>query len=203
MMIRRLSFLSFAAAILIASSACATSRAPQAVWVPDDDYQAVGFENGYRRGFERGADDATAGRGYGFRNERDYRNADWGYRERLGPRGQYRQAFRDGYERGYADGYQGQETAWRDQYGRTGRYPGTDNSYGHGNAAFSFGYQDGYEKGMEDLRNRNRYDLIRHRWYRDGDRHYNNRYGSREDYKRVYREGFRNGYETAYLRGLR
>ncbi len=202
-MIRRLTLLSLAATMLVASSACA-SYAPVAVWVPDEgDYRAVGFDNGYRRGFERGAEDAGAGRRFDFRDDRVYRNADWGYRSRLGPRGQYRRAFRDGYERGYADGYRSRDVAWRGQSGRAGSYAGRGGSHGRGSAAYSFGYQDGYEKGMEDLRDGDRYDLLRHRWYRDGDRHYDKRYGPREAYKRLYREGFRAGYETAYFRGVR
>ncbi|MFB3854170.1 MAG: hypothetical protein ACE148_10155 [Vicinamibacterales bacterium] len=206
------------AAVLLAVPSCVSSGGwyggRQGVWVPVD-YERIAYENGYRRGFERGAADYRSGRVYEFRNERDYRNADWGYDSRLGPRGQYRQFFRSGYERGYSDGYRGQG-AGRDPYGypggvyprggypapAPGRYPGGARSgYGYNSVAYDHGYRDGYEKGIEDLRDRDPYDPLRHGWYRDGDRHYNSRYGPREEYRRVYREGFRAGYDAVFRGG--
>ena len=57
---------------------------------------------------------------------------------------------------------------------------------------------DGLEKGREDVRKRRLFDPLRHEWYREGDRHYKNEYGSRQHYENVYREGFKEGYERGY-----
>jgi len=217
-MIRKLGFASAVTVALMVTPACASygmwPDGRQGVWRPAD-YQRIAYDNGYRRGFERGVGDLRSRRAYEFRNERDYRNADWGYNGRFGPRGQYRQFFRSGYERGYADGYRGRG-AGRDPYGYPGgvyprgTYPpsgpgrnpgGARGGYGYNSAAYDYGYRDGYEKGTEDLRDRDPYDPLRHGWYRDGDRHYNNRYGPREEYKRIYREAFRAGYDAAFRGG--
>jgi hypothetical protein len=57
---------------------------------------------------------------------------------------------------------------------------------------------DGYEKGREDARDRDSYDVLRHKWYREGDRHYKSEYGSRQQYENLYREGFKDGYDRGY-----
>lgn len=88
-----------------------------------------------------------------------------------------------------------------DRYGNT--YPNRNGGYGYGSVPFDNGYRDGLEKGREDARDRDSYDPVRHSWYRNGDRGYNNRYGTRETYKLTYRDGFEAGYEEGYraLRG--
>lgn len=78
-----------------------------------------------------------------------------------------------------------------------GSYP-NDRGYGNNTVPFQTGDRDGYEKGREDARDNDSYDPVRHSWYRSGDRGYNNRYGTRDDYKLVYREGFEAGYERGY-----
>ena len=65
------------------------------------------------------------------------------------------------------------------------------------------GFSDGYEKGLEDARDGDRYDPVRHKWYRSADRGYNGRYGVRERYKNLYRDGFRSGYDRGYRDGRR
>ena len=78
-------------------------------------------------------------------------------------------------------------------------YPGTYGGYGgYNNAAFQNGANDGYEKGQEDARRNRSFDPLRQEWYRSGDRHYDSRSGSREQYKDVYRQGFRDGYERGF-----
>ena len=69
--------------------------------------------------------------------------------------------------------------------------------------AYARGYAEGFDKGREDWEDRDRYDPVRHREYRDGDRGYNDNYGSRDLYKQNYREGFREGYEDGYRGGNR
>jgi hypothetical protein len=93
-----------------------------------------------------------------------------------------------------------------DRYGTNDRY-GNDrygyprsgsNRYGYNTPAYDNGYRDGLEKGREDARDRDSYDPVRHSWYRNGNRGYNSRYGTRDQYKLVYRDGFEAGYAQAY-----
>ena len=68
----------------------------------------------------------------------------------------------------------------------------------YNSAAYDNGLRDGYEKGREDGRDNDSFDPVRHSRYRSGDRGYNSRYGSRDDYKLVYRDGFEAGYQRGY-----
>ena len=71
--------------------------------------------------------------------------------------------------------------------------------YGYNNSpAYSNGVSDGYEKGREDARDRDSYDVLRHKWYREGDRNYRSSYGPRQQYSDVYRQAFREGYDRGY-----
>ncbi|MBI4485053.1 MAG: hypothetical protein HY655_03490 [Acidobacteria bacterium] len=72
-----------------------------------------------------------------------------------------------------------------------------------GDAAFDNGYADGYEKGLDDGRDRRGFDPTRHRWYRSPDRNYDAGHGSRAQHANVYREGFRAGYEAGFADGER
>ena len=82
-----------------------------------------------------------------------------------------------------------------DRYGRGGYG-------GYGNRADSVpyqnGYRDGYDKGREDGRDRDSFDPVRHSRYRSGDRGYDRRYCSKDQYKLVYRDGFEAGYSQGY-----
>jgi hypothetical protein len=86
---------------------------------------------------------------------------------------------------------------------RRGPYPGAGGGYRYQNVAFDNGYNDGLDKGREDARDRDSYDPNRHSRYRSADRGYENRYGSKDDYRQIYREGFLAGYEDAYRGGYR
>ena len=70
-------------------------------------------------------------------------------------------------------------------------------------AAFAAGYEDGLQKGHADGEQRERYDPVRHREYRDAERGYTESYGSRDAYRDNYRAGFRQGYEEGYRLGTR
>jgi hypothetical protein len=89
-----------------------------------------------------------------------------------------------------------------DQRYRDRSYP-NDRSYAYNSVPFQNGDRDGYDKGREDANRNNSFDPVRHSRYRSADNGYNNRYGTRDDYKLVYREGFEAGYERGYreLRG--
>ena len=65
------------------------------------------------------------------------------------------------------------------------------------------GYDSGYERGLADGREGQRYDPVRHRDYRDAERGYVSGYGSRDGYKTNFRSGFRQGYEDGYREGTR
>jgi hypothetical protein len=81
-------------------------------------------------------------------------------------------------------------------------YPGSSGRYGgYDDVAFQNGANDGYEKGLEDARKNRSFDPLRHDWYRSGDRHYESRYGSKDQYKNVYRDGFRSGYDSGFRDG--
>lgn len=74
---------------------------------------------------------------------------------------------------------------------------------GYQEPAYARGYSDGYMRGLDAGRNRERYDLAGNRSYRSGDQGYDRRYGSRAAYKNNYRAGFRQGYEEGYRDGGR
>ena len=99
-----------------------------------------------------------------------------------------------------------------DRYGRNDDRYGRNDRYGDGRngtiagrynrEAFDQGYRDGATKAQEDNRDGDRYDPARHAWYKSGDRGYNSRYGTRDDYRTAYRSGFVQGYDDAF-RGTR
>jgi hypothetical protein len=189
-------------------------------WGQNDSRAA--YDNGYRRGLERGERDGRDRRPMNYRDEKDYRNGDWGYDRRYGSRDYYRQAFRSGFEAGYSASYS-RYGGYGQANGRAvprgypgsapypnGRYPdrtggyGRPDGYGYGyanNIAFQNGYRDGLEKGDKDWRSRKSYDVLRHDWYRDGDRHYKKEYGPRNQYKDAYRAGFKQAYDQAFRGG--
>jgi hypothetical protein len=84
------------------------------------------------------------------------------------------------------------------------QYPDRGGYYSRGDYAFSNGYRDGYEKGFDDARDRDRYDPRRHRRYRDGGNGYRHEYPmGRDRYRDVYRRGFLDGYDAGYRDGRR
>lgn len=84
-----------------------------------------------------------------------------------------------------------------DRYGRNDQYGGNDR-YGRQSVGFDQGYRDGIAKAQEDMRDGDRYDPARHGWYKDANRGYNSRYGTREDYRAAYRSGFVDGYDNTF-----
>jgi flagellar biosynthesis/type III secretory pathway protein FliH len=168
-----------------------------------NDSRRAAYENGFREGARLGERNGRGRSNNSFRNDRAYQRADSGYHRSFGSIDRYRQAFRSGFEAGYADAYR---RYGRDDRGRDGRWSGGgyQGQYPRGAAygpAFQAGRADGYEKGVEDAGKRRSFDVLRHKWYREGDRHYEGRYGSRDQYKDVYREGFKDGYERGYREG--
>jgi flagellar biosynthesis/type III secretory pathway protein FliH len=178
------------------------------------DSRQAAYQNGFREGVKQGEKDGRKSDVFAYQDERTYQRADKGYSRSYGDVERYRQAFRSGYAAGYSDAYQRYAPA----HGNNGRYedgrniPRGDGRYdtrqgyprqggGYYSPAFDNGVNDGYEKGAEDARKNRSYDVLRHEWYRSGDRHYESRDGSRDQYKNVYREGFKEGYARGFREG--
>jgi hypothetical protein len=142
------------------------------------------YDRGYRDGLRDGQRDARSGRGFDYDNDR-----------RLS-RG------RDGFRRGYIEGYRagfervrGAARTSRNSRGVRGPRAGRG---GYQDPAFARGYADGFQRGRDDGRDRDRYDPVRHRDYRSADDGYFREYGSKQAYENNYRAGFRQGYEEGY-----
>lgn len=175
----------------------ATARPAIAQWGRPDNRSSYGvapyaearraaYDNGFREGVKEGEKDGRQRDRFEYRDEKDFQRADHGYHHNLGDVDRYRQSFRAGFVDGYGQGYS--------------RYTG---GYGYSQpqyyaSAFDNGARDGFEKGREDAGDNDRFDARRHSWYRDAERHYENRYGSKERYKDEYRRGFVVGYEQGY-----
>ena len=183
------------------------------------DARRIAYDNGYREGVERGEKAVRDRRALDVEREQDYRNADNGYNRSFGDQNLYRDMFRSGFADGYRTaynryGYNGGYSGGP-YYGRTcraaarhrlglspailGRIGGYGNGSVYGSSyAFQNGVNDGYQKGRDDAQDRKYPDDARQKWYRSGDRHYDNRYGSRDVYEDQYRRGFQEGYDRAY-----
>lgn len=188
-------------AIAFATPACAqvVRGGPSYGYSSAAEVRRLAYERGYREGVREGERDGRRRDPFRYQDSRTFQRADLGYNRSFGDVDRYRQSFRSGYADGYTDGY---SRYGRPYYGggryddrRYGGYPQGRDAYV---TAFDVGAREGYEKGREDARANRRLDPRSHRWYREGDRHYENRYGSRERYKDEYRRGFIAGYERGY-----
>jgi hypothetical protein len=142
----------------------------------------TGYSAGYSEGYQRYAPN------YGYGNGRG--NGRYG-NGRAVPRGDVG---------GYGDPYPNNRGPVYPSYPSS--YPGSYGRYGgYNDVAIQNGVNDGYEKGREDARKNRSFDPLRHDWYRSGDRHYEGRYGSKEQYKDLYRQGFRDGYDRGFREG--
>ncbi len=192
-----------------------------------NDARRAAYDNGYREGIKEGKKEGRKNEEFRYEDERTFQRADKGYHREFGDLERYRQSFRNGYAAGYSESYQRHGAVYdsRGGYGnRSGRpfprrdddgpsyypdsrsYPGyprgSNGDYrGYGDLAFQNGTTDGYEKGVEDASRNRSFDPLRHEWYRSGDRHYDSRAGSRQEYKDVYRRGFQDGYDRGFREG--
>jgi flagellar biosynthesis/type III secretory pathway protein FliH len=192
--------------------------------LPYYDARRTAYDQGYREGLKEGEKDARKGDRFSYQDEREFQRGDKGYHRNFGDRERYRQVFRDGYASGYSDGfsrysrygrndgrrgpYQSGPYGQQGPYGQRGGYGGSGGGQygrypnaGYYSPAFDNGVSDGYEKGQEDARKHRSFDPLRHSWYRSGDRHFESRYGSRDQYKDLYRRGFQQGYEQGFREG--
>src|SRR6185295_2559542 len=146
-----------AGALSAAASACAGQRYYGNNY-PRDNRQQIerqASDNGYRRGFEHGQDDARDRRSFRIERDSDYRNADRyrGYGDDF-----YRRVFQDAYRRGYTEGY---DRVARYDRRTTPNYgtPRNGSVFGipgriNGTPAAQNGYRDGFEAGRDDARDR-------------------------------------------------
>ena len=207
---RYLPMLTLTAAVAIASPACAaqvygSGYARGGVYNRDLDRRA--YDNGFREGAEEGQNDARHNRGFSPQRHDEYRDADDGYRRGDGDREYYRRSYRQGFEAGYRESYSRNtrdDRDWRDERSVVPPVviaPGYPPNGGYGSyrsIAADNGYRDGVDAGRNDARNRERFDPVRAKRYREGDHDYNDRYGSRDEYKREYRSSFERGYRDGY-----
>jgi hypothetical protein len=215
---------------LAAPAAALDARAPDArdQWGAGAT-QTIAYREGYDRGLRAGEEDRRRNQSFNFTDESDYRSANAGYRSQYGDRGRYREDFRRGYVEGYRVGY-ARDGAYADgRAGGWGRRGGGPPPWANGRGAVPYGrggvpygrggvpygqttrydlavatgYNDGYEAGLDDGRDRRRNNPVAESRYRNGDRGYRREYGAREVYKIRYREGFLQGYERGHQDGRR
>ena len=187
--------------LLVAASACLALAAPASA----QGFGGAAYDRGYREGVQQGERDARDHHAYGIESNRIYRDGDRGYERRDGSRDSYRNEFRRGFSSGYRDGYDRLRVNTRNgQWGRDVQWgQGPRDRRGYQEPAFARGYSDGWQQGVDDGRDRDRYDPVRHGDYKDGDNGYERGYGSKDAYKNNYRSGFRQGYEEGYRSGTR
>ena len=160
------------------------------------------YENGVRDGLREGRTDARRGDRFRFNDERAWQRGSAPFRQgfEAGYRRGYEIERRGGYvgdrgSGGYGDGgYRGNGGYGRGEYGRSGAPI-------YANPAVAAGFNDGYEQGLEDARDGDRFDPIRAKDYRDADNDYDRRFGTKAQWQVAYREGFRSGYERGYREG--
>jgi len=171
------------------------------------DVERRAYDNGYREGLEEGRNDARHDRNYSYERHSEFRDADDGYHRGDGDLNYYRRSYRQGFENGYRESFD--RIARSGGYGNRGVYGAPvyqdprvtvpRGGYGgYGNIAAQNGYRDGIDAGRHDARDRERFDPVRAKRYREGDHDYDNRYGDRETYKREYRAAFEQGYQDGY-----
>ncbi len=183
-----------------------------------DAWGASAQSEGYRDGARAGGDDARDGRPFEYQRHRDYRDGDRGYQSRSGRRDDYTQQYRAGFIAGYRDGYnsgggRGPSGGYSrpapsrngPSYGGNGpsdggRYPGRGAAT---EIAVSNGFEEGYRKGLDDGRDRDRRDVTRHSRYRNADHGYRREYGPKGLYQQAYRAAFERGYNEGYQDGRR
>ena len=68
------------------------------------DAREHGYQHGYRDGLRQGRADLISNSSPNYESE-DYRRADLGYEDYMGPRPDFQRGYRDGFKAGYVDGY--------------------------------------------------------------------------------------------------
>ena len=177
--------------LLLAGAACAALLAPASADAQGRIRNQNAYDRGYIQGVQHGEFDARAGASFNPGHDAAARRGT--------------DAFRHGYFDGYRAGYDRVYVPTA-QRGRRGirQNPGIIVGAPRGVVdPYARGYERGFDVGLKDGRDGDRYDPVRDRHYRDGDDGFRNEYGSREAYRNNYRAGFRQGYEEGYRQGTR
>jgi hypothetical protein len=217
------------AAILLAGAAPAASAQSRTAFGVEVQYGPArgpardGYNRGYSEGLRRGDFDARRGLALDFERDPIFRDGMRGYEPRFGSRDFYRDDFRHGFIDGYRSSYARLRPAPLPLRPAPApsrpavpapapflqRSPSTPGVFGaplprpsgYQEPAYARGYSEGYRQGADDGRDRDRYDPVGHRDYRDANDGYYGGYGSADAYRNNYRAGFRAGYEQGYRSG--
>ena len=105
----------------------------------------VGFQRGRRDGAEEGRSDGRHRREFEFWREGDYRKGTPGYKGWMGPKWEYADGYRRGFETGYRRSFAAARRGYRGYYG-DGRYgyDGRGRYDGHGQYDHRERYDDPY-----------------------------------------------------------
>jgi hypothetical protein len=94
-----------AAGVLVSMPACSAGIYTTTRGGSYESIERRAYDNGYRRGFEDGRNDARRNRFFSLERHDEYRDAERGYRRWDGERDPYRVAFRRGFEAGYREAF--------------------------------------------------------------------------------------------------
>lgn len=197
------------------AAAASSSAQPRPYYDDYDNWQRVAHDAGYSAGLERGEADARDRLAISYTRDPDYLRADAGYRRDLTSLERYRNVFREGYATGYEEGYrrdsdlrglrESDRLRGSDRVRESDRVRatvvGNVRRPASMNVGFEYGFADGYKAGLQDIRDRDRFNPTDHGAYRDGDRGYDRKYGEKDIYKTEYRDGFHAGYTRGYREG--
>jgi hypothetical protein len=159
----------------------------------DDRRDRRAYDQGFQQGVREGEKDARRSGVYDLDlpNRKGRQGADFDSGFAAG--------YRAGFERVRPNRDTRDNRVYRDdRVFRGGQVYGAPSNGAYREPASARGYSDGYERGLDDARHRNRYDPVGEKDYRNGDDGYYNGYGSKDAYKNNYRAGFRQGYEDGY-----
>lgn len=173
--------------------------------------RTVGYEHGYRDGYQYGLDRRAQNASLDLKAE----DADRGYRSYYGPKDEYKEGYREGYRAGATDGFGGVQTRFAEIYGyRDPRYDPDvitqpdrtttvyiERHWAGEDVATDIGYRDGVNAGLKDFREHHSFRPEDHSAWKDADRGYDKAFGSKDEYKRAYRAGYEMGYRQGF--GLR
>jgi hypothetical protein len=85
-----------------------SGRPRRSVQTFDKAYQ-IGFDTGYRKGYELGVDDSRSGDRHEVKNTKEYNRADDQYNSTIGNRDEFRVGYQAGFEKGYDDALMGRQ----------------------------------------------------------------------------------------------
>jgi len=95
--------LALTAGVWIATPGCAARISGGRDYRPN--VQRHAFDEGHRKGFDRGRDDTQHRRRPSYEQYKEYREGDGGYGRDDGDRDAYREAFRQGFRAGYMEAF--------------------------------------------------------------------------------------------------